>query len=199
VNYTINTGGGAKNMFGTFSARLNEVITNEQLKVPLRVDTLQWYASSDGDWLYLGEDIGSTQAESAWIVKIVPDSLASNVPIYFMSQTSGNSRTTKAYQTIPASSHYLVNDTNPYRTRDFTSEYSGSWDLTGLLAKDSGGAFVATTSSRIRPIDATVSINNKYIMIGTQHHMISGGVIGTKGLGEGGQLIMLKPKGLPTA
>jgi hypothetical protein len=58
--------------------------------------------------------------------------------------------------------------------------------------------FISLHKSRIRPIDATVSINDKCIMIGTQHHMISGGLIGTKGLGEGGQMIMLKPKGLPT-
>jgi hypothetical protein len=92
-----------------------------------------------------------------------------------------------------------VNDTNPYRTRDFSNEYSGSWDLTGLLAKDSSGVFIATPSSRIRPIDSAVSINNKSIMLGIQHHMASGGIIGTKGLGEGGQIIMLKPKNLPTS
>jgi hypothetical protein len=41
-----------------------------------------------------------------------------------------------------------------------------------------------------------VAINNKLLMLGTQHHMSSAGVIAEKGLGQGGQLIMMKPKNL---
>jgi hypothetical protein len=198
VNYTIFTGGGAKNMFGTFSTAGSTPITNEQLKVPVRIDTLQWFASSEGDWLYYGEDNGSTQGESAWIVKIVPNAPAANVPVYFMSQTSGGTSTSKNLQSIPPACNFLVTDSNPFRTRDLTNEYSGCWDLTGLLAKDSSGNFIATPSSKIRPINSTVSINNKSIMMGIQHHMSSGGVVGRNGQGEGGQVIMLKPKNLPT-
>jgi hypothetical protein len=93
-----------------------------------------------------------------------------------------------------------VSNTNPYYSRDDTNEYSGSWDLSGLLAKNADGSFkAATPSAKIRPIDATVSINDKLIMLGVQHHHASGGAVGTKRLGEGGQLIMMKPKNLPTA
>jgi hypothetical protein len=199
ANYTIYTGGGAKNKLGNYSY-FSGTVTNEQLKIPYKVDTFQWYATSEGDWLYFGEDGSSTQGESCWLAKVPSTPSTAKVPTYFMSQTSGGSATTKALQTVPPRCSYLVSNTNPYYSRDDTNEYSGSWDLSGLLAKNADGSFkAATPSAKIRPIDATVSINDKLIMLGVQHHHASGGAVGTKRLGEGGQLIMMKPKNLPTA
>jgi hypothetical protein len=207
-NYTIFTGGGAKNKLGFYSganqSRRTESSTNadEQNKVPYIVDTLQWYVTSDpsgSDWMYLGEDSSTVDAEACWLAKFYPNNLVgSDVPTYFMSQLSGCRNTSKAYQTIPPRCNYNVN-VGVFSTKDNSTEISGSWDLTGLLVKNLDGSFKAQPGDRIRTFDDDVSINNKLIMLGTQHHMSSGGPIATKGLGEGGQLIMLKPKNLPTA
>jgi hypothetical protein len=207
ANYGIYTGGGAKNKLGFYSTNFadrrnsNSLNADEQKKVPFIVDTLQWYAAAGGEnWMYFGEDSSTCDAEACWLAKFDPDSLVgSNVETYFMSQLSGASKSSKALQTIPPRCNYNVSTTGTYGTRDNSTEYSGAWDLTGLLVKNQDGTFKATPSSRIRQFDDDVSINDKLLMLGTQHHMSSGGPINTKGLGQGGQLIMLKPKGLPTA
>jgi hypothetical protein len=203
-NYYIYTGGGAKNKLGFYSTNYSNARAqsstnaNEQRKVPYVVDTLQWYAAAGGEnWMYFGEDSSTIDAEACWLAKFDPNNLVgSNVETYFMSQLSGARNTTKALQTIPPRCNYTVSATNPLMASDNSTEASGSWDLTGLLAKNPDGSFKATTSSRVREIDSTIPINDKLIMLGTQYHLASGGGIGTKGVGEGGQLIMLKPKGL---
>jgi hypothetical protein len=215
ANYTIITGGGAKNKGGAYSGaqqsgtgstsvrRVQSINQDEQLKIPTIVDTLQWYATAEGNWLYFGEDGGAWDGEACWLAKFNPNNLTANggkVPIYFMSQLTGGTTSSKFKQTIPSKCH--VNGLSPsplLSSTDVTSEYSGSWDLTGLLLKNVDGSFKASTTSRIREIDSQASINDKLIMLGTQPHYATGGVIAAKGLGEGGQLIMLKPKGLPIA
>ena len=211
-NYQVLTAGGAKNRVGNFGGRA--VITEEQNKVPVLVDTLQWYsASNNQNWLYMGEDASSSSSSSgsgstnpviafagdahnaAWLAPFTPNDLAGKkVPLYFMSQLSGGTASSKFKQSIPANTNY-ENVTNAFYQADRTHEYSGSWDLSGMLHKSSG-AFVANTTTKLRTIDSQVPINNKTIMIGADMHYVAGGVIGKNTLGQGGQILALKPKNL---
>jgi hypothetical protein len=152
--------------------------------------------------LYFGEDGGAWDGEACWLAKFDPNNLTANsgkVRTYFMSQITGCTYSSKYLHTIPSKCHSFGLSPSPLLAKDVTCEYSGSWDLTGLLLKNGDGSFKASPTSRIREIDSQASINDKLIMLGTQPHYVTGGVIAAKGLGEGGQLIALKPKGLPTA
>jgi len=215
ANYQVNLAGGGKNKLGRFSGR-SATIATEQDKVPALVDTVQWCSASNNQhWLYMAEDASSSTTSFAatsagasasaalgdahnacWIMPFTPNALAGKkVPLYYMSQLTGGTASSKYLQSIPAKTNVDISFNNPFDNVDKTHEYSGCWDLSGLLLK-TNGSFAATSNSRIREFDSQVSINNKTLMIGTEMHYASGGVIGKNALGQGGQLLALKPKNL---
>jgi hypothetical protein len=79
-------------------------------------------------------------------------------------------------------------------------EFSGIFDLSGLLYKENGKFYMNSTSTgkMKRDADAKVGINDKQIIINLQAHSMNGGVIEGYRTDRGGQIYMYKPS-LPAA
>lgn len=75
-------------------------------------------------------------------------------------------------------------------------EFSGIFDMSGLVAKNDDGSFMLSasdTGAEKRAADGSVSINDKYIIFGLQAHNLNTGVIDTFQCDRGGQWLIYKP------
>lgn len=100
----------------------------------------------------------------------------------FIAQAGGDSNSrTKAGVSVPAG-------TATAETAR-ASEFSGVADLSGILK--SGTALGGYAR---RQADATVAIEDKYIVVGLQHHSASKGVISDFNLDRGGQVYIYQPE-----
>jgi hypothetical protein len=84
-------------------------------------------------------------------------------------------------------------------TAALAHEFSGVFDLSGLLVRDESGAFVLSaegTGAAKRAADRLLDINDKLIMVNVQAQSQSSGFLESFQLDRGGQLYMIKPKNI---
>lgn len=75
-------------------------------------------------------------------------------------------------------------------------EFSGIFDLSGLLHRTSSGSFALKASDsgeEKRKEDAKVDIEDKYILLNLQCQNMAGGIIDVFNLDRGGQMLIYKP------
>jgi hypothetical protein len=80
-------------------------------------------------------------------------------------------------------------------------EFSGIFDLSGLIAKDADGNFLisaADSGKAKRDADAATEINDKYIYLSLQAHNHDGGLVEAMRADRGGQWLVYQPQGIPT-
>lgn len=153
------------------------------------IDGFEWITSADGDYVIIQEDSGNDYGERMFISKL-NETLGVAPTFYFMAMSGGNLNTRMINGVgIPAGVNTAVG----------THEFSGVVDLSGLVARDSNGNFLADTATGYakRLAERAVPTNQKLIGIGLQAHNYWAGVIETFSGHCGGQLYAYQPN-LPT-
>lgn len=146
---------------------------------------MEWLASSDSQdgYLVLQEDSGNDFGERTFLTKI---EIGSPMTYYFIAMSGGDDNTRmKNMVAVPAGSAGLPN----------THEFSGVIDISGMLAKDASGKYIASAGNgrSKRMAEAMVPIDEKMIVFGLQAHSINKGVIAALRGDRGGQVYAYKP------
>ena len=149
------------------------------------IDGFEWVSAggtSDG-YVIIQEDSGNDYGERTFIAE-----LTIGTPLtYYLIALSGGDKSTRTSNGVgvPATASGSPN----------THEFSGVIDLSGMLAKDSTGAYVATAGDGKSRLDANkdVWINDKYIAMGLQAHDHWGGVIAAYKGDRGGAIYVYQP------
>ncbi len=161
-------------------------------------DGLQWVKASDGDYLIVDEDSGNDAGERKYVLPIDSETLQleEEGKGYFIAAAGGsdNPRALAEVAAIPGTF-----------TRATSSEFSGTWNVTHLVAQKEDGSFY--TQDEIAGTGAQEIIGSKTLaeqtFIGVvQHRGESSGIIAERQADQGGQIfqfnIDLEPEPLPT-
>ena len=154
------------------------------------IDGLEWIAAAgttDG-YIIIQEDGGNFYGERTFITRVRTD----GVPLtyYFIAQSGGKLNTRMVARVgVPAG-------TNDGYWASAAHEFSGLIDLSGMLARDASGNWIATAGvgATRRMAERMVPINNKTIVMGMQAHQQTAGIIRAMGGDRGGQLYTYKPQ-----
>ena len=146
---------------------------------------MEWIASSDNPngYVVLQEDSGNDFGERTFISKV---EIGSPMTYYFIAMSGGDDNTRiKSGVAVPAGSAGSPN----------THEFSGVIDISGMLAKDASGKYIASAGNghSKRVAEAAVPIDEKMIAFGLQAHSINKGVISALRGDRGGQVFAYKP------
>ena len=149
------------------------------------IDGFEWLASSDNanGYVVIQEDSGNDFGERTFISKV---QIGTPMTYYFIAMSGGDDNTRmKNYVAVPAGSAGSPN----------THEFSGVIDISGMLAKDSSGNYIASAGDghSKRAAEAMVPIDEKMIAFGLQAHSINKGVISALRGDRGGQVFAYKP------
>jgi len=150
------------------------------------IDGLEWLATpgSINGYIVIQEDGGNLYGERSFITRVRTD----GVPLtYYFIAMAGGAKNTRmlARVGVPAL-------TNNYLT---AHEFSGVIDLSGVLARDASGNWIATAGvgATKRMAERLVPINNKTIALGLQSHGLMGGIISAMAGDRGGQVFAYRP------
>ena len=115
---------------------------------------------------------------------------------YYFVAMSGGASNTRAVEGVgvPKGTTCYDNYDEGYHTDGH--EFSGVFDVSGLIAKDENGSFIvssADTGVAKRATDREVGINDKYIVNVLQAHSLECGVVGAFNADQGGQWMIYKP------
>ncbi|MEL6587687.1 MAG: hypothetical protein AAFQ50_13670 [Pseudomonadota bacterium] len=149
-------------------------------------DGLLWIKGSDADVLLADEDSGNAFGERKYALVLDPETmtLVEEGKGYFLSMAGGDeSPRAKAGATALAGAI----------DKPRTSEFSGSWDLTAMLAKKGDGSFYTMeelAGTGEAAINATIPINEHILMGVVQHRTKSGGQVADVEADRGGQVFM---------
>ena len=149
------------------------------------IDGFEWLASSDNanGYVVIQEDSGNDFGERTFISKV---EIGTPLTYYFIAMSGGDDNTRmKNYVAVPAGSAGSPNG----------HEFSGVIDLSGMLAKDSSGNYMASAGDgqSKRAAEAMVPIDEKIIAMGLQAHSINKGVISALRGDRGGQIYAYLP------
>jgi hypothetical protein len=152
------------------------------------IDGLEWFASSDAPengYVVIQEDGGNDFGERTFISKVETD--GTPMTYYFIAQSGGDDNTrNKAGVGIPKGTNAMDGSAH---------EFSGAFDLSGLLAKhgDDWMVHAADAGTAKRHAETTMHINQKVIAVGLQAHSLSAGIIASFQGDRGGQIYAFKP------
>ncbi len=147
-------------------------------------DGLQWVKAADGDFLIVDEDSGNDAGERKYVLPIDGETLelVEEGRGYFLAAAGGsdNPRAAEGTAAIPGTF-----------TRATSSEFSGTWNVTHLVAKKEDGSFY--TQEEIAGTGAQQIIGSKPLdeqtFIGVvQHRGESSGIIAERQADQGGQI-----------
>lgn len=150
----------------------------------------------DGElYVIIQEDSGSLLGDRMLISSALEhEADGSNLTYYFIAMSGGKENTRSvAGVTVPAG--VRCHDGEKYVTN--AHEFSGIFDLSGLLRRDENGEFAVAASddgSAKRASDAAVPINEKNILIVLQAHDYTCGLIEAFQVDRGGQLYLYQPE-----
>ena len=153
-------------------------------------DGLMWVKGSDADVLIVNEDSGNKFGERAFALVIDPQTMQLTEPGtgYFLAMAGGGeSPRAKAGAAALAGS----------MKEPKTSEFSGSWPLTALLARKADGSFHTAeelAGTGMQEIIGGVPINEQLMLGVVQHRTDSGGQVSDVMADNGGQIFMFDMK-----
>ena len=189
---TLETGGkgiaptGTKNSDGTKTAA-GHVNDDNKFKM-VAPDGLQWIKTADADVLIVDEDSGNAYGERKYALVLNPQSLELAQPGkgWFLAM-AGGTRNPRAINGVSAYGGTFKSAAN--------SEFSGSWNVTGLVAKKANGSFYSTAElagTGESLVEQTLPLSaHKFIGV-VQHLGESGGPISAFRCDYGGQMFMFK-------
>lgn len=156
------------------------------------IDGLEVLEGSEGKlYVIIQEDSGNDYGERMFLAPL--EHIRDGIPLtyYFLAMSGGSENTRmKAGVSVPAGTW----------SRATSHEFSGVFDLTGLLHRDeaSGLFTVSATDTGVakRAADRMVDINDKLIMVNLQAHSQNSGLLEAFQLDRGGQIYMIKPKNI---
>jgi Ca2+-binding RTX toxin-like protein len=149
-------------------------------------DGLLWVKSSDADVLILDEDSGNDYGERKLALVINEDTLAvePDGTGYFLAQAGGN----KNPRALAGVSTYG----ETYKSAS-GSEFSGSWDVTALVATKADGSFYSVeelAGNGVQTVEQSRPLS-EHVFIGVvQHAGESGGAVAATKSDYGGQIFM---------
>lgn len=149
------------------------------------IDGFELVAAADGTYAVICEDGGNAFGERAFIVQVPTDD--SPMDYKFIAQAGGQSN-----------SRVLAGAGVPQGTTGSktASEFSGTVDLSGMLKKEADGTFTLKAGApgfEKHAVEATVPINDKYILIGLQGHQFTVGIVDVFEADRGGQWLIYQP------
>jgi len=148
------------------------------------VDGMEWIAAANGeDYFVIHEDGGNLYGERKFLAKV-------GVPMkYFFVAQSGGSQNTRELAS--------VSSVAGVHGRATSHEFSGAFDLSGLLRKDAAGNFeltVGDVTGKKRVLEAATPINEKIIAVNLQAHSNNAGWADTFKTDRVAQVLAYKPK-----
>jgi hypothetical protein len=137
------------------------------------------------------EDSGNVYGERMLLTSVLENERdGQELTYYFLAMSGGKENTRmKSGVSVPAGTWSSAT----------SHEFSGVFDLSGLLVRDDTGAFVLSASDdgwSKRAADRLVDINDKQIMVNLQAHSQNSGVLEVFQLDRGGQIYMIQPKNI---
>ncbi|MGF1457674.1 MAG: hypothetical protein ACFBSG_01465, partial [Leptolyngbyaceae cyanobacterium] len=186
---TLETGGkgkghiGPNNPDGTLTHATHLEIEEARMHQP---DGLQWIKSSDGDYLIVDEDSGNDYGERKYILPIDSETLQleEEGTGYFLASAGGslNPRAIAEVAAIPETF-----------TRGTSSEFSGTWNVTHLVAQKEDGSFytqeeIAGTGAQ--EIIEQYTLAEQTLLGVLQHRGESSGIIAERSGDQGGQIFL---------
>ena len=149
-------------------------------------DGLLWVKSSDADVLILDEDSGNDYGERKLALVINEDTLAveTDGTGYFLAQAGGN----KNPRALAGVSTYG----ETYKSAS-GSEFSGSWNVTALVATKADGSFYTQeelAGSGVQNVEQSRQLSDHRFIGVVQHAGESGGAVAAGKADYGGQLFM---------
>jgi hypothetical protein len=151
------------------------------------IDGLEAFEDNHGNLrVIIQEDSGNIYGERMFITSpLEHDDDGKELTYYFVAMSGGQANA-RIGVGIPEGSAGPPN----------ANEFSGAFDMSGLLRKNNNGQFALKASDngyQKRKNDARVSINDKYIMLGLQAHHMRAGVIDTFNADRGGHWLCYQP------
>jgi hypothetical protein len=149
-------------------------------------DGLLWVKSSDADILIVDEDSGNDYGERKYALVLNEDTLAiePNGEGYFIAQAGG----TKNPRAIAGVSTYG----GTYEARR-NSEFSGSWNVTALVATKKDGSFYTEDELKgngVQRVEQSLPLSEHVFIGAVQQGGESGGALKTTKADYGGQILM---------
>lgn len=149
-------------------------------------DGLQWIKTSDGDYLIVDEDSGNDYGERKYILPIDGETmqLTEDGKGYFLAAAGGslNPRAIGGVAAIPETF-----------TRATSSEFSGSWNVTHLVAKKEDGSFYTQeeiSGTGAQEIIESLPLAEQTLLGVVQHRGESSGIIAERQGDQGGQIFL---------
>ena len=155
------------------------------------VDGLEVLEGPEGKlYVIIQEDSGNKYGERMFLAPLEHERDGEELSYYFLAMSGGSENTRMQNGvSIPAGTF----------TEAGSHEFSGIFDISGLLVRDESGAFVLSadgTGEAKRAADRLLDINDKMILINLQAHTQASGYFETFQLDRGGQMYMIKPKNI---
>jgi hypothetical protein len=155
------------------------------------IDGLEVLEGPDGKlYAIIQEDSGNQYGERMLLAPLEHERDGKPLSYYFLAMSGGVQNTRMlAGVSVPAGTF----------TSPSSHEFSGIFDLSGLLVRDDSGAFVlsaADTGAAKRAADRLLDINDKMIIVNLQASSQSSGYFEAFQLDRGGQIYMLQPKNI---
>jgi hypothetical protein len=155
------------------------------------IDGLEVLEGPDGKlYAILQEDSGNQYGERMLLAPLEHERDGKKLSYYFLAMSGGVQNTRMlGGVSVPAGTF----------TSASSHEFSGIFDLSGLLVRDDSGAFVlsaADTGAAKRAADRLLDINDKMIIVNLQAPSQSSGYFEAFQLDRGGQIYMLQPKNI---
>lgn len=193
---TLETGGegdghiGPNNPDGTLTHATHLEVEEARMDQP---DGLQWIETSDGNYLIVDEDSGNDYGERKYVLPIDSETLQleEEGTGYFLAHAGGelNPRAIAELAAIP--------DTFSSAT---SSEFSGSWNVTHLVARKEDGSFYTQEEMAgmgAQEIIEQFSLEEQTLLGVVQHRGESGGIIAERNADQGGQIFLFDIEDIP--
>jgi hypothetical protein len=147
-------------------------------------DGLQWVKASDADVLIVDEDSGNDLGERKYALIIDPETmmLVEDGTGYFLAM-AGGSLNPRAMSGVSAYGGTFSNATS--------TEFSGTWNITGLVAQKEDGSFYSMdelTGTGQQDVQGSLPLSEQVLIGVVQHRGESGGAVAEVEADQGGQL-----------
>ncbi len=157
-------------------------------------DGLMWVKSSDADVLILDEDSGNDFGERKMALVLDPESMELREANkgYFLGMAGGKLN--------PRANNKVASFVGTFKKPD-SSEFSGSWNVTAIVARKNNGTFYSKAElagTGEQKIIQSLPINDQTLIGVVQHKGESNGAVAANKADQGGQIFMFNLK-LPSS
>ncbi|QGG79064.1 calcium-binding protein [Litorivicinus lipolyticus] len=148
-------------------------------------DGLQWVRTADADVLIVDEDSGNEFGERKYALVLDADKFELAQPKGYFLAMAGGKQSPRAQAGVAAIPGAFKSATS--------SEFSGTWNVSALLARKANGTFY--TADELKGtgearINASIGLNDSQFIGVLQHKGESAGQVGAVKADQGGQLLM---------